>query len=312
MGSNSHYFNHLFKMLFVYALSTVLTSGCMNLDPFLFKGEELDRYNLDNFTETAECSDALDTLEPVHAGMIHEVTLKSGGNEIAAVLIAKQFPLAATDTMILYLHGTSKHIDYYWPRTCLIAATGYPVMVIDYRGYGTSSGEPTEKGIYEDGRAAQKYIREKCGNPYLVVYAYSLGSLVGCEICSSDTSGTIVSLILEAPISSIETLIQDASYLTLPGSFITSYKGENREKIKLITIPLLWLHGTSDMTLPYKHHGSMIYANYHGKQGYYCLVEGAGHRTVPSTIGYHRYIEGITDFITGNASDNPLFRTVLE
>ncbi len=294
-------------LLFVGALN-----GCMSLDPFLFKGEECTTYSFDEYNGKTECTDALDSLGPIDGSTIHEVSFESGPATIAAVLVAQTTTFDSTDTMILYIHGTGPHIDYYWPRTRLLTGTGYPVFAFDFRGYGKSTGTPTEEGIYQDGFSALRYIRENYGNPRVVVYAFSLGSLVGCEIASKDTGGSIIALILEAPIGQVETLVEDASYLDLPGSYVTTYKGKNVEKIRNVQVPLLWLHGTDDETLALETNGKLVYRNYRGDQGYYHIVQSAGHRTIPSVIGYNDYIGYIADFIGGNTAQNPFFSTELE
>ncbi|MBN1307615.1 MAG: alpha/beta fold hydrolase [Chitinispirillaceae bacterium] len=291
---------------------TLAVCGCMSLDPFLFKGEEVDAYLFDEYGGAMECADALDSLGPVDMSTVHELSIESGAERIAAVLVADRTSFDSTDTVILYIHGTGPHIDYYWPRTRLLASTGYPVLAIDFRGYGRSTGEPTEAGIYEDGFSALRFLRDECGDPRVVVYAFSLGSLVGCEIASGDESGRVISLILESPIGSVETLVQDAAYIDLPGSYVTTYQGKNVEKIKKVIVPLLWLHGTDDETLALETNGRPVYRNYRGGEGYYAIIDNAGHRTVPTAIGYDRYHACIQDFISGHAAQNPLLSTELE
>lgn len=188
----------------------------------------------------------------------------------------------------------------------LLYASGYAVFTIDYRGYGMSTGKPTEDGIYQDGMAALSYLRDSLGNPVVIVYAYSLGSMVGCEIASKDTARQIARLILEAPIGSVQSIIEDGSFLDIPGSYLTTYSGNNVEKIKSITIPLFWIHGTQDGTLNRETHGLPVWNNYNGAEGYYIRVEGAGHRTCPQTIGYAKYIGCVRDFIQGRGSQNSL------
>ncbi|MBN1761351.1 MAG: alpha/beta fold hydrolase [Chitinispirillaceae bacterium] len=291
----------------VMVIIGALVAGCLKLDPFLFKGRELPEYRFDAYQGDRECPDAVDSLGPVDMTTVTELLLSSGNDSIAAVLIASTTQFDSTDTVIVYFHGTGPHIDYYWPRTRLLAAAGYPVVTVDYRGYGKSSGTPTENGIYEDGYAVQRYIRNEMGDPKIVVYAFSLGTLVGCELASHDTAGRVISLILEAPIGKIATMVQDAAYIDLPPSYILTYEGNNIEKIAGVSVPLLWLHGTSDETNTYETNGKKLYDNYRGPAGYCCIVDDAGHRTIPSTIGYDEYVRGVSDFIRGKASGNQLF-----
>jgi pimeloyl-ACP methyl ester carboxylesterase len=303
-----------FRQLNLLVIITVLAAGsCLNLDSFLFKGRELDAYQFDAYSGAvkAECADALDSLGPIAPSQIHETSITSGGETIAMVMVGNKTVFDSTDTVVLYLHGTSLHMDYYWPRTRLLADIGYPVVTFDYRGYGKSTGKPTEAGIYEDGTAVLTYLREQCGNPNIVVYAYSLGSLVGCELARGTAAGPIIALVLEAPIGSIETMVQDAVYIDMPGAWITTISGNNVGKIGSVTVPLLWLHGSDDLTVPKETNGIPVYRHYRGAHGYYAIISNAGHRTVPSTIGYARYREAVGSFITGQASTNALLSTEL-
>ena len=292
-------------MLFLF-LIYILTLHCMSLDPFLFKGEKLGSYQFDSYAGTTECSDALDSLPGVDPSEIHQYGFSSGNEKIAAVFLSKKEVCDSGDTVVVYFHGTGPHIDYYWPRVRLLYQTGYAVFIVDYRGYGMSTGKPTEEGVYEDGFSSLRFLRDSLGNPHIVVYAFSLGSLIGCEVTAKDSIDQVMRLVLEAPIGSIATLVGDGSSLDLPASYVTTYKGKNTDKIKAIKIPFLWLHGTKDETLNRETNGLPIWNNYGGQGGYYIRVTGAGHKTIPQTIGYANYIKAVKDFIYGKAADNGL------
>lgn len=280
--------------------------GCFSLDPFLFDGDKISSYSFDSYSGKRECSDAIDSLDTLAASEYREISLKSDQETVAAVILGKKAIYKSNDTIIIYYHGNTGHIDYYWPKVRLLYATGYPVMVIDYRGFGKSSGEATETGIYTDGVTALNYLRDSLGNPFVIIDAYSLGSLVGCEMASRYSNYKIAKLILESPIGSVETIGEDGSYLDLPGSYVTTFKGNNAEKIRSVKIPLLWFHGTKDETLERSTNGLLVWNNYSGPEGYYSKVEGAGHGNVQKTMGYFNYIKCLSDFISGHAAGNPL------
>jgi pimeloyl-ACP methyl ester carboxylesterase len=288
------------------SMVSILFVSCFSLDPFLFNGKKIDSYQLDTYSEKQECKDALDSLGFLPASTYREISLKSGTETIAGILVGFNRLLTYTDTVIYYLHGNTLHLDYYWPRVRLLYETKYPVMVIDYRGYGKSTGSPTEAGITEDGITGLNYLHDSLGNPKIILYAYSLGSLIGCELASAHNDGQIIKCILEAPIGSVQTIGQDASYLDLPGSYLTTYTGDNSEKIKNVNIPLLWIHGTNDETLNRETNGLKIWNNYSSRGGYYIVVSAGGHSNLPSIIGYNVYITTIHNFITGQTRSNPL------
>ena len=286
------------------ALMVCLAVGCLSLDPFLFKEEQVSEYEGDSYTGETECSDAIAWLgqqgspEPE----VKEITIPSGSETIYGQLLTDSTN-PAIDTLIVYFHGTTAHIDYYWPRTRLLFAVGLPVLTIDYRGYGRSSGEPSEDGINEDGNAALEFVRDSLGGPAVIVCSYSLGSLVGCHLASTDATGQIVQVILEAPIGSVQTLVEDGSYLNLPGSYATTFTGDNCQRIGKVLVPLLWLHGTEDETLNRETNGLRVWESHGGDEGCYIKAIGAGHQTIPQTIGYDTYIRALRDFVRNSPAE---------
>jgi hypothetical protein len=288
-----------------FLLSVILIAGCLSLDPFLFNGEELSSYQFDKYTGERECPDAIDSLGPLlTSDTIRQTMLVSGSEKIAAVFLAKKTwdnATAAGDTVILYFHGNARHLDYNWPRVRLLYATGHAVFAIDYRGFGMSTGTATEDGLYQDGRAAMSFLRDSLGNPHIMLYAYSLGSIIGCEMAYRDAVHQIDRLMLEAPIGSIQTLIEDGSYLNLPGSYLSTFTGNNAEKIKSVALPLLWIHGTRDETVYRETNGLLVWNNYHGPEGFYIKVVGGTHTTCPQKIGYSRYVNAAAAFCSGTA-----------
>jgi pimeloyl-ACP methyl ester carboxylesterase len=273
---------------------------CVNLDPFLFSGQPADAYLLDSYTGEMECRDALDSAPPPPDEHIRQVEIASGDASIFGIYCSDAAVRDSADTIIVYFHGKSDNIDRYWARIRLLYETGFAVLAVDYRGFGLSGGTSTEASLYEDGRATLAYVRDNLGNPRVVVYSYSLGSIIGCEMAIADGARErLAHLVLEAPIGSIETIVKDGAYLNIPASYVTSFEGDNSRKIRETDIPLLWLHGTEDETLDRDKHGLPIWNNYAGSRGCAIKVAGCTHTEIPTVIGYRRYIELIGDFIRG-------------
>jgi len=292
-----------------------LLAGCLNLDSFLFSDEALDSYSYDSYDGERECETYLAVAGPIDPSLIHEVTFPSGSETIYGEFLHTAAACDTGDTLILYCHGKSDHMDRYWPRTRLLYDAGfdsaahpsrYPVLAFDYRGFGRSTGEPTEEGLYADGAAALLFIREHLGDPKVMVYTYSLGSLVGCKLAADDTEGRILRLMMEAPVGSVTAIVSDAAYLDIPGSMLSTYEGNNVERIKAVTAPYLWLHGTNDGTLAIETHGQPIWDNYAGPEGAAVVVKGAGHRDVPETISadFRGYQRIVASFIQGREQDD--------
>ncbi len=288
-----------------------LMPGCMKLDPFLFSGKPVASYQFDRYAGERECGDAIDTVKaleaagkapPVDDTCIRQYTLASGDGTVAAALLSSlPPPLRSTDTLIVFFRGTGPHIDAYWPRTRLLHATGHSVIVLDYRGYGTSPGTATESSISEDGRTLLNFVRDSLGNPKVVVYAFSLGSLVGCDVLAAGRYSQVIGLVLEAPIGSIQTLVENAGFLDLPGAYATTYTGDNALRIKSIHVPLLWIHGTLDETNDRETQGLPVWNHFSG-EGYFIKSIGANHTTIWQTVGYFRMIAALKAFCSATAA----------
>ena len=131
------------------------------------------------------------------------------------------------------------------------------------------------------------------------MYGFSLGTCPAITI-AGDASSVLVParLIAEAPFASTDVMAADGALLDMPGAYYTSDRFENAEYIKNVEQPFLWIHGTADDFLNIKTHGEVVYKNYTGLYGQAESVIGAGHSTVPQTIGFLDYNMLLESFIT--------------
>jgi pimeloyl-ACP methyl ester carboxylesterase len=289
---------------YLYIMLCLSLSSCLRLDSQLFNEEELSEYQFDAYTGKKELPD-LPALYNVADSMKQLFTLTSSSNEgtakIYAVYIGDQSNLNS-DTVILYCHGTGRHMDNYWNRAKLLANIGgkyrYGVLMFDYRGYGKSEGKPTEENMYADVDAAMKWLQSKgVTNNRLIIYGYSLGSAPSCEVAANHYSMKPAKLILEAPFASAAVMVNDGSKLALPSSYFTNLKIDNAEEIKKVTQPFFWMHGTNDDFLSIKTHGEIVFKNYHGSYSEPHRIPNAVHSNIPSVWGYENYTSALAAFI---------------
>ena len=281
-------------------------TSCFKLDDNLFSPkDDIAEYKLDNYE--GEVHFVLDGNYTIPSNLVNIFTLNSQSSSessptsIYAIYIG-DLNTISTDTVIMYCHGNSNHMDYYWQRAKLLANAGgknnYGVMMVDYRGYGLSQGDPSEDGLYADVDAALAWLKASgLTGDRLVMYGYSMGSAPSCELTSKPRSLTPAKLILEAPFASAEVMVQDASVLGLPSSFVTSLEIDNAEEIKNISQPFFWVHGTSDAFLNVETHGQLVYDNYQGSYSEAHKINGAEHDDVPVIYGYSNYMNDIDAFI---------------
>ncbi|HWY99333.1 MAG TPA: alpha/beta hydrolase [Bacteroidia bacterium] len=293
------------KSYILFALLVVSFSSCFKLDSQLFNNLKCTQYLLDNYTGTQDF--ILDNSYKIPDSLIHIFTLQSrepsesSATQIYAIYIG-DINKIATDTVIMYCHGNKWNMDFYWQRAKLLANTGsknqYGVLMVDYRGYGMSSGMPTEDGMYADVDAALQWLSNKgLSNSRLMIYGFSLGSAPATMLTANPRSMTPSKLILEAPFASSATLVNDATQLDLPPSYVTTFKIDNADEIKSVNQPFMWMHGLSDTFLNWQTNGLVVYNNYQGTYKEKHLIPGADHGEIPVKDGFVQYSSDLYAFI---------------
>jgi len=152
---------------------------------------------------------------------------------------------------VLFLHGNAGNISHRLEKLVLLHELGVNVLLLDYRGYGRSEGEPSEVGTYRDGEAALAWlftgqgegrVRSESAVADVVLYGESLGTGVAVELA---VRHRLRGLILEAPFTSIADVGQQL-FPYLPVRWLARTRYENLAKIGRVGAPLLILHSRED------------------------------------------------------------------
>lgn len=280
-------------------------SACLRLDANLYNNQKIDEYLLDDYEgrnefdvdESYAIPDSLITLFTLSSKLPDETE----STTIYAIYVGNIEDIA-TDTVIMYFHGTADHMDFYWNRQKLLAHLGgknnYGVLMIDYRGYGMSEGMPTEDGMYADGRAAFQWLKDKgLTDDRMIVYGFSLGTAAATELTANGDILKPTKLILEAPFASSGVMTADGSGLDMPSSYFINFNIDVAEDIKKVAQPFLWIHGIDDNFLDYETHGKVVYKNYQGSYKASIEVPGGDHGDVPLIMGFDEYLERVGAFV---------------
>jgi pimeloyl-ACP methyl ester carboxylesterase len=275
----------------------------MRLDSNLFNNKPIPKYLMDANPELQEIT--VDASYTIPDSMIHLLTLLSDDNGSQATIYAEylgDMSKIATDTVIVYFHGTADNMDHYWNRTKLLANVGgknrFGVMTIDYRGYGMSVGKPTESAMYADAESAMKWLHDHgLTGDRLIVYGFSLGTAPATYKTANPGILKPAKLILESPFAAASVMVQDASVIALPPSYFTNLKIDNAQEISKVQQPFLWMHGTADNFLSIATHGEVVYKNYRGTYSEAHRIATATHTNVPSVWGYESYKATLLAFI---------------
>lgn len=149
---------------------------------------------------------------------------------------------------ILFCHGNAGNISHRIDKAAMFYDLGINMLVFDYRGYGKSSGSPSESGLYEDAGAAYRYLteRRKIPKDTIVLYGESLGGAVAIDLAQKTA---VQGLITEETFTSIP----DMSRLVYPfiPSFVISTKFDSTDKIKKVRCSKLIIHSIDDEITPF-------------------------------------------------------------
>jgi pimeloyl-ACP methyl ester carboxylesterase len=279
--------------------------GCEkgNLDSLAFPNQKLDAYKFEAQDAVSEAVPAEYDVLAANRTLVSMIsTDKETGEKftIYGVYIGDITQINA-DTIILYCHGQSLHMDAYWPRATLLASIiekhNYGVFMMDYRGYGMSEGKTTERALYEDVDASIDWLKSNGATPNRTFYyGYSLGCIPVIDRAAYRTDFVPSKIILESPLASVANLAQSSLFLTVDPSFVSTLEFNNVEKIKDVNVPLLWIHGVEDDYIEIEN-GELIYENYQGVYKDAARIDGAGHGDIPKVMGYANYLEKLRSYI---------------
>ncbi len=154
---------------------------------------------------------------------------------------------------IVHFHGNAENIAPYSMLGRLTHDAGFNLLLVDYRGFGRSSGRPSEAGIYRDGEAALRYLRSRPGidTGRIIVWGRSIGACVAVHLAAVDHG--IAGLVLESSFTSARELLWHGGAIVLyPLSFLATYRFDQAGKMAGVTAPILFVHGTDDRIAPFR------------------------------------------------------------
>lgn len=187
--------------------------------------------------------------DPSHIGLDYEdVRLHTEDDER---LHGWWVPRTAARGTILFFHGNAGNISGRLETIRMLHGLEMNVLIIDYRGYGESTGVPTEQGLYRDAEAAWKHLISERGidTSRIVIHGRSLGGGPSVWLAERVTAGA---LILEATFTSVP----DAGahhYPYLPVRLLARVKFDNLAGLGRCRTPLLVVHSEEDLVVPYAH-----------------------------------------------------------
>jgi uncharacterized protein len=182
---------------------------------------------------------------PVVAGLPHaeEVILTSSDGE---KLIAWHVPPHGPKPVVIYFHGNAGALNLRAGRFKWLTADGTGLVALSYRGYGGSTGKPSETGLINDAMAAYDFAAARYPPKRIVLWGESLGTGVAVAVAAEREVGGII---LDAPFTSIAD-VGAAAYPFAPVRWLIKDPFRSDERIARISAPLLVMHGERDHIVP--------------------------------------------------------------
>ncbi len=149
--------------------------------------------------------------------------------------------------VVVYFHGNRQNIERYAKFAANFTKAGYEVWMEDYPGFGKSTGERTEKKMYQQALQVQKMAAAKYGKDSIIIYGKSFGTGIASYVAANSNNRR---LILETPYYSIPSLF--SCYAPIyPTASMSTYQIPVYKFLPDVHYPITIFHGTSDYVIPY-------------------------------------------------------------
>ena len=197
-----------------------------------------------------------------------------------------------TSPVLLWCHGNAGNVSHRVENMRQLYQRGFSLFIFDYRGYGRSTGVPSEVGLYQDALAAYDYLihQRRIASERLILFGRSLGAAVAGEVAMKRSAP---GLIVEGAFPSIQAM-SDEHFWGAPARWLMDVEFNLAEKVHALHVPLLVIHGERDSIVPMAL-GKQVFDAAHEPKRWY-VVSGAEHNDVPF-VGGEPYFREIDTFI---------------
>lgn len=197
-----------------------------------------------------------------------------------------------SSALLLWCHGNAGNMIHRLENLSALYEVGLSVFLFDYRGYGRSEGTPSEKGLYQDARAAYQYLTDirHLDPSRLVLFGRSLGAAVAGHLASERK---VAGLILESAFPSVAAMAKE-QFGGIPAHWLLGSRFPLIDHLKFIHVPILMIHGDQDSIVPFSLGEQVFMAATSPKLLY--VVKGADHNNLPF-VGGLPYFTKLKQFI---------------
>ncbi|MCA9153611.1 MAG: alpha/beta hydrolase [Pirellulaceae bacterium] len=204
---------------------------------------------------------------------------------------------------VLVSHGNAQHVASMGPSMAeLRDELGVSVFAYDYRGYGQSEGKPFESGVLADGEAAQRWLADRAGiaTGDVVLFGRSIGGGVAVHLASAQGARALV---LDRTFDSIVN-VASRRFWWMPVRLLMRNRYDSLAKIVAYQGPLLQLHGTADLVVPYDS-GCRLHEAAVCSDKRLLTIEGLGHNG-PAPLEFWQAFDEMLERLPAISANSPI------
>jgi len=189
--------------------------------------------------------------------------------------------------LLIYFHGNTGSLKRWGKNAALFTKYGYDVLAPEYRGYGKSTGKPSEKALINDAHIFYDFALEHYSEKNIVLYGRSLGSGVAVQLAATKNAKLVV---LETPFSSLLDVIQ-SNVPFIPFKYLLKYPFKSIDHIDKVKSEILVLAGKIDTQVPYKSSLELYNKVAERKDTHLYSFKRGDHNTLSSFKKFNRIME---------------------
>ena len=225
-----------------------------------------------------------------HGARYEDVTIETSDGER---LNAWWVPAESPRGVVLLLHGNAGNISHRIEYALMFRRLGYSTLLLDYRGYGKSTGSPTEQGTYVDAESAWRWltITRRVPERDIIVFGESLGGGVASWLAARHQ---VRALILASTFTSAVDLGSEL-YPFLPVRLVSRFRYNTLARLRDVRAPVLVVHSREDEIIPFSHGRRLFEAAPEPK----AMLELAGGHNQGLVFAREAWVKALAAFLNG-------------